>query len=626
MRSAWLGRSAFIAILGFSLSACGGGSSGGANSNILPAGPGAAQGSAAIVVSGTIDGSGPYLLANKRRPEALRGRFPRALLSLKNVTVTGTLFPGDAGVEPVRNTVTIPTPGTVYAATVSFSNVPVHNNQWVILEFVGNATDGSQIALGELAGLVNVTSSPTNSAALTKTTTQTFQAFTELLAQGDLSTFDLDNTPALATTLTTDVAATHVAVDPTTQLFSVGGLTSIVNSLEPLFERDLTISSSPTLGGTLTLMRDWTNAGEVNLANEETAFSGLFSFLAALQNAPTVSFAWGSNGNCPLGSGNPPNVPPVVTVKPFEASACLFANPTGSMTIRNVYGGHIILDVTNNVSGAGAPFDGGHLSVAGEAPGTHPVTVPDTLTSSTFTVSDPAAFAFGPAFWGGSFGNAQLGGFFTTQPNFGTTLQSDTFFTLFSRNFSTLAARVIPKSPPYGATTPHNQIVVDTFNPWAIPSADMALCGGISCFALSSTGTLTVTRPFADGGNDLAFFNWKAGGKATHIATASGGGYSITFSGPGGATLTSTTPTALEANQHLTVTMDFTMPNDQVTISASDAANSNVYSGTGTLSFGSANLTMNTSRTVKIKQVVITISYTGGAGTHTLTNITAPQF
>jgi hypothetical protein len=581
-------------------------------------------GTASVIVHGTIDGTGPYLLAHKRRIESL-GRRSAQALSLHNVTVTGELFPSDAGKEPIINKVTIPVPPTTYSASVPFSNVTPHSNQWVVLTFTGNATDGSQIALGELAGLINVAASTTNSATLTKTTTQTFQVFSTLLAQGDLSTNDIDTLPTLATTLTTDITATHIAVDPATQLFTSGGLVSILNLLEPKFERDLTFSSSPVLPGSLTLTRDWTNASEVNLANNLTDLN-LLGFLVSIQRVPTVAAAWGSNSNCGLVSTNPPNIPPTQSIVAVEDAACVFANPAGSTTLRNVYGGHLIVGVTNNVNGAGTAFNGGHLSVAGETAGAHSFAVTDAASSLAFTVNDPAGFAFGPAFWsGGGVGLPQAGGFFMTQPNYGSALQSDTLFSLADIAQTQFASRVVPKTAPYSATPPHNIILVDTFNAWNVPNADMELCGGISCFPLTSTGTLTISRPFADAGTDLAFFNWKVGGKATHIAAGSGM-YNITFSGPGTATLTSTTPTALMPDQGLNLSFGFTMPNDKISVNASDAANTNVYTGFTTLSFGSASMTMNNAQTVKIKQVVITIAYTGGAGVQQLTSIQAPGF
>jgi len=200
-----------------------------------------------VVVTGSIKGIGPTLLANKRRvARSLPGSTPS--LSFASVSVTGTLFPGDAGTTDITNSTTIspPTNG-VYKAAVSFSNVPVHDNEWVILQFTGVASDGSKIALGELGGLLNVASGNTTSAALTVATTQNLQVFAGLLALGDISTYDLDKSPGLSATIAADTAALKINADPTTQIYSSGALGEILTALAQKFQRSLTISTSPAV-------------------------------------------------------------------------------------------------------------------------------------------------------------------------------------------------------------------------------------------------------------------------------------------------------------------------------------------------------------------------------------------
>jgi len=578
------------------------------------------------VVNGTINGTGPYLVANKRRAARSIGHA-HPLLSLKNVTVTGTFFPGDAGNQTVQNSEVIATPSGAYSASLSFSNVPVHDNEWIVLEFTGNATDGSQIALGELAGLVNVTSSPKNSATLTEATTQTFQVFEALLQEGDLSTYDLDHTSTLATSITSDSSGWGVSVDPTTHLYSIGGLTTLVNKIEPKFERDITISTSPSTNGAITLMRNWSNASEVNLALDFYYFDYYYPLFVTLnaQNSPTVAAAWGSDSNCGLASQKDQNVPPTGAATALTAEACVFGNLKGSLTLSNVYGGNLLLGATSNYNGNGTSFTGGHLAVSGEAPGAKSYAVTMGATATTIAMNDPAGFAFGPGFFGVNSLVSENGGFFNVQPSYGAALQSNTVFSLVEPDNVDIPARVIAKSAPYGSVSPHNQVEFDTFNAYDVPAADMGVCGGISCFTEASTGTQTIVRPFVDAGTKLSYFNYKKGGTITAVAQGSGG-YNLTFSGAGHGTLETTTATALFPNQELDFGFTGLPDNDQVTVQAYDASNSNVYIGVAPSSFGSASVRMNVSQTVKIKEILITISYSGPASTIMLNQITSPTY
>ncbi|MGR4065043.1 MAG: hypothetical protein ACLQPV_06305, partial [Vulcanimicrobiaceae bacterium] len=253
-------------------------------------------------------------------------------------------------------------------------------------------------------------------------------------------------------------------------------------------------------------------------------------------------------------------------------------------------------------------------------------TIPVGMTAATFTVNDPAGFAFRTTFFSGTETDlVENGGFFVTHPNYGSNLQSNTIYGLYEPNGVDIPPRIIPKSPPYGPTSPHNQIEVDTFNAWNVPPADMILCAGISCYTQASTGTLTIVRPFADGGTKLSYFNWTASGKATSITQGSGG-YNIAFTGAGSGDLTTTTQTALTPNAQLNFSFTGLPDGDLIVVQAYDAGNSNVYTGSATSSFGGATVTMNIAQTRRISHLFIGIGYTGGAGTIMLNSITyGPQ-
>ncbi len=554
------------------------GCSGGANiqSGAGPANAGpprAAMSAANLVLSGTITGTGPQLLARVRRP--LSGpRHPLAL-TFKNILVQGTLYPGDASDNIVTNSTTIPVPGSgVYSASISFSNVPVHNNEWGMLQFIGVATDGSQIALGELAGVINVTASPANSSTLTEATTRTFQVFTALLSNGEIGTNDLDTSATLASTLTSDIATKGVAFDPTTHLFNASELVTLYQDIAPSFERSVTITTSPTVNGSFYLLRDYTNVGELDLMSNLTNLSTISfnveppvigNVLAG--ELPTCgSFAAAAAMHSP--ATNPTPIPSVV-------SSCVVIG-NGSTTLHNVYGGHLLIGASNrnplSTASPAPPFNGGFTSFAGHAPGAFTVTVPTASTQQAIKVTDPAGFAFGPGFFSSPSVPPGLGTFFT-KLSFGN---ATTWQTALSPAYR------IGLPATYNST--NNTVTVDTLNPWDIPVANTQLCGGISCFALSAAQPFVIQRPFADNGTSLAYFNWKPSGTATAVAQVAPNGYKVTISGAGTATLTTTTASLLVPRQSV-----FIDENSAVgtiwTVTAKDSGG-NTYSNFGAAIFG----------------------------------------
>ena len=82
------------------LASCGGGGRGGSALPGLPQGSGGTGASpSSVVVSGAINGSGPQILARKRRlPAALRRT---KALSFHNITVSATIYPSYAGSVPI---------------------------------------------------------------------------------------------------------------------------------------------------------------------------------------------------------------------------------------------------------------------------------------------------------------------------------------------------------------------------------------------------------------------------------------------------------------------------------------------------------------------------------------------
>lgn len=559
---------------------------------------------AQFVLRGTINGTGPQLLAHVRRP--LSGPRHAMAFTFNHILVQGTLYPGDASDNIVTNSTTIPVPsGGVYSASVSFSNVPVHNNEWGMLQFIGVATDGSQIALGELAGIINVTASPTNSSTLTEATTQTFQVFTTLLTNGEVGTNDLDATVTLGSTLASDISATGITPDPTTHLFDANELLTLYHDIAPKFERNVTITASPALNGNFILLRDYTNASELDLTSNITNFFSTFAFNV---QPPVIGGVFGGSQCGSFAAAAPPHSPETNPAPiPSVVGTCVFSE-IGSQTVRNVYGGHLLIGATNdsflNLTPV-LPFDGGFTPFAGHAPGAFTVIVPTASTQQSITVTDPAGFAFGARFF---FAPAQ--GIFSMQPGFGNAPLSATFFaTTVARTYRIL----VPT--PYSSTS--NTLIVDTLNPWDISAANTQLCGGISCFALTAAQPFVIKRPFADAGTNLTYFNWASSGTATAISQASPSGYKVTISGAGTATLTTSTASVLTPRQ--SVFIDETSAVGSLwTVTAKDAA-SNTYSNFGFAVFGNTVTIPMNSVGNTVTTTSITISFpTTAAGSITI--------
>jgi hypothetical protein len=567
-----------------------------------------------LVISGSINGTGPQLLAHVRRLAMRSGR--RMAFTFKSYSVQGTLFPADANDNIVTNSGvgSVSTSG-VFSASVSFSNVPVHDNEWAILQFIGVASDGSQIALGELAGLVNVTASPTNSSTLTEATTQTFQVFTTLANNGEISTYDLDNTATLASTLASDISATGITPDPTTLLYDQNELTTLYNDIAPKFQRNATITASPAVNGSFFLLRNYTNAEELYLTSN---LSNFFSIFALLVQPPVIGGVFGGSiASCggfvaavPLHEPetNPTPVPSLV-------SSCVIPE-SGSTTIHNVYGGHLLIGATNDKFNVevpiATPFDGGFTSFAGAAPGTFATTVTTASTQESVKVTDPAGFAFGAEFF-----STQGLGTFWTQPGFGNAPLSAATFTAVveAPTFRIL----IPT--PYSSSS--NTLTVDKLDPWDISEADTQLCGGVSCFALTATQPFVIKRPFADAGTDIGYFAWKASGTASAISQVTPnppGGYKVTISGAGTATLTTTTASVLEPRQIVFIEAP-TVVSGTWTITAKDSSG-NTYTDSAPAEPGLIEITMDSvGNTVTTTSIAISFTTTA-AGSVTIDEIT----
>jgi hypothetical protein len=549
------------------LSACGGGG-GGAASNAAPGVPGAPvpppRSSSSVTISGTLNGTGPYVLSQRRRTNGTR-RTSTAF-SFNYVQVDGTLYTADAGSYTLKNSTLISAPSSsVYAASVSFSNVPTGNNQWALLTFTGVANDGSKIALGELGGLIDVGGSSTNTASLNTATTLSLQLFGTLLGSGLITPYDLDNIPNLSDALAQKIQSTGVTPNAQTGVFDAGGLQQIYNAVAPQFQRSLTITTSPGTPGSVVLVRDYTNAAELNLETNLETFLGDIglppldtpnagSFLLRISGVLGYDLKCGGFG---VTRGQLRTAGPPVTPVPSLVRSCSVPNPSGTVNVRNVYGGNLMIGATNDPYDAtlswSPPFNGGWTTAAPRAAsGTlGNASVPTASTELAVTVNDPyyAAFPLAVAPFG-------------VYPLFGTGPLSAT-------DFSDVKASPIDpfRYVESGFTGTQETVLIDTFNPWNIPAANLALCdqhaplfvGMVlpSCFQLNATQPFQITRPFTDDGTNLSYYNWSVGGAGgTIVPDGSGTGYDVTPAGAGTVTLATATPTALYARTQFSIVND----------------------------------------------------------------------
>lgn len=626
MRSVFLTRLGAVATSAFLLTACGGG---GRSLSPLPGAPqnggGTGASPASVLVSGSITGSGPRIIAKARRlPAGLRRP-----MSLSKVSVTATIYPGTAGAVPVSNTISIAPPsGSTYTASVPLSNVPSGNNEWIIMSFSGVGGDGSSYALGELAGVVNVSGGATTTASLTKTTTDTAQVLLSMLASGYLSSYDIANTTTLASTITTDISGSGVTADAGTGLFTSGGLRTIIDKYAPAFARTLVVSGNPEITGSITIVRDYTSTVELNLVSNMQGLLGQlglgYGFNGLGQTADAFLEVLGDvagGPNCGFFEVTMHNVPPSGPVIPSGVSTCLMPFTATGTTVKGVYGGAILLGLTTETYSYNATptatFKGGILKVAGRAAGTStPETVTTASTARTIALNDPIGFAFG------------IDGYpFSVTPAFGTGELSNTTFAGPGSDINGgIAAVYVPTT--YATT---KSITIDTFNPYDIALANLDVCSNgmlPGCFAAGTTPPSPIVRVFGDAGTNLAAYNWKGSGTATTV-TATGFGYKVTTSAAGAANLTTTTAAEIVPRQQITI-QNSLGAGVRWTLTAKDASSVS-YVGTGlnaTSPYGTGNAAVIEMDSVlaATKMTSIELTATAPAGSFTFAPIASTSF
>jgi hypothetical protein len=485
--------------------------------------------------SGSNGGFGCELGSWGRRASAENTNGPTAHVTLKGVITRTNLrafpytkivacaliLPGDASPQITGNGALVSVPKTgVATVSLPFAYIPVHANEWAVMELFARSSTGNLIMLGELAGIFNVSRSNTV-VTLDATTTRTFQLFGTMLQSYTVSTWDLDHRANLGAELTAAIAANHGVPNRQTGLFDIPELTRLYQAIVPKYTRKLDIKVSPNDGSTITLAPDYTYPSELNLASNRNQLGGTLSI--------SLGSVWGSSIG--VGQEQTPNVTKVEIVNYLNAD--VFQAPAGTYRIGPVYGGHLLIGSTAWNNGFwGRTIHGGYLS-----PGTHTVEISMKHTGRAVRVDDPIGFAFPPE------------RIFAMQTAVlrNTPLANADGLNLVQNSAS---GQSLLFNVPVNYSASHNIVTVNRFNPYGLTPQDIELCTPAreSCNRLSSKPPLKFARAYFDNGTDLAFYNYRPGGAITSIAAATSNCpnqadcYLVTASAAGKGTLTAVVP------------------------------------------------------------------------------------
>ena len=524
-----------------SLTACGGGGS--ASTPGLPStpqtpvtSPGApitASAYGTVKAAATLSASGgPQLVASRshRSTFSTLGHIRAMGLSISKVKVYGYLYPGYAGSTMVQNEQDVTPSNNSVSVTMSFSNVPVGNNEWAIFDFQAVAADGSTFDLGSLAKIVNVGPNGT-SITLDQPSTLRFQALATLLANYYVSANDLKTNTSLETQLGQETSS--LQADPNTQLYSTTTLASWLQSVAANYAHALTITV-PAGATAVSVAADMTDPGEAHLAasfaslntlipwyNPNAAFNPFgFNPTSSLSGAPTYA-------SMPAHTPSSSNVTPVT-----NSYLAAFEAVSGGTVTLPVYGGPLLVGATDPSQPVGIVQ---HVPATSGATGT--VTLGAmTSTALNVPISDPQAAAF----------NTQPAVALNVLP--GTAFTTN-YFSVGPNGSGGAAADPVLDTSAFSST--NAAVQVNTWSPFMLPLSDYQLCTVVNqvCAPISSTSNLQVPEDIADDGQHLSYFNWAGTGAATDgttgVTSNVNGGYSIAWSNGTSFSIKTTTTTWL---------------------------------------------------------------------------------
>lgn len=466
-------------------------------------------------------------------------------VSIQSVVVTGTVFPSYAGVQAVTASSTQNTTSVPSSVNLAFTNLPVGNNEWVVVDVVGydqqNGT-GSHIDLGQLAGLVNVSASNA-SASIDGGSTLRLQAGLSAMLQGIISSYDLKNETTLDAHLGSLVSGAQA--DPVTGLFTNAQLASFMSTLYQSYNRSITLSGGqpPSLA---TVVYNHSDANEKSFAYNAIQTNNLNSAFAQQGSSqPSVGAVGLTVVGSPFTGVIEPNLHPPSTV-PAPAAVQVRAEgisaPTGSVQIQHVYGGALFVGLrgTSAAALAAGAFTGGVQAIAGRPPAdSSTVAVPVAASQATMIMNDPQAAAF------------------ISVPYYQLTPTTANTYIL-ACNYAAAQDCVYGTGRVTNVSGSNVTVAFDTFNPFGLTTSQLQVCTGLDCFPLSNGSTGPVRYPFYDGGNSLSFYAWTpvSGSAVTGISQPVTGGYAVDYSGSTSGAFQSTTPAYFYPHQDVQILSD----------------------------------------------------------------------
>jgi hypothetical protein len=542
-----------------------GGSSGGSTVPVN----GNAKGTATVVARASLNASAVPQMYDRKTVAAKRSTYAKLKTQssqISSVEVDGTLYQGSASAIPVTNTQNVPlsASGTI-TVSETFSNVIPANNDWVLFEFYAVANDGSKTQIGSLGTFVNVGSGTTDT-NLSAASTQTLQVAGGLMALGAISTYDIEKTTALASDLATKIAAQNPTVDSQTGLYDTSVLMPLLSTLATAYERDITITASGA--SEVSVVYDSTQPDENDLAYNANTFAtalGLPNLITGTGFSGASSYASYSPlyvlgtpvgldcdvnySQCTTSAGTVPLHSPssgYSDAQPSYVQAEMYSATNGTITLRNVYGGHIIIGAHNDLyaddvvakarkSGASTvrvtstkrsttdvttQTYGATVAVAGEAPGASSQTLTLVNTTQTANISDAQAAAFND-----NFGYESFGGF-----DFQTTALSNAAGNVPAYEVDCPGENCDSEGliySPYGSnnnvglSAPANGVETMTYDAWNafnLPTSSIQVCSTSNCTSVSTPSTINVEGALDDPGTNPAVYDWAPGGSDATVS------------------------------------------------------------------------------------------------------------
>lgn len=494
------------------------------------------KGLAAITPSARRDRARAY-----RQPSG--GRRTLAV-AIQSIVATGTVYPSSAGTQIVSTSVTQNTTTVPSSIALSFSNVPVGNNEWAVVDVAGydgpNGT-GSHVDLGELAGLFNAGSGAV-SASIDAGSTLRFQVGLSAMLQGLISSYDLQSETGLDGHLGTIL--NNAAPDPSTGLFTPSQLAPFMSTLYQSYNRTISLNgaSGPALATVVYNYADTSEKNYVFNATRADAANPGYAQYGVAPSSGTVALAVVGNPFSSIIQGpvhTPTSTPPpaVVQVRAEGISAA-----GGSVQIQHVYGGKLYVGlkpISASATDAGS-FSGAVQAVDARAPGdSSTVTLTPQSTTISMVMNDPQAAAFVGA------------------PYYSLTPTLPYAFFL-DCNYARSQDCVYGQNAVISVTSPNVSMNFDTFNPFGLSATQMQVCTGLDCFPLVAGATNSVRFPFYDGGNSLSFYGWTpvSGSAVSGIVQPLGGGYDVAYAGGASGSLQSTASAYFYPHQDVHIVSD----------------------------------------------------------------------